>query len=67
MNPCQYCGKRRVGCHSECPEYADWKQLRDAQRDAAHMDKAHILDRAEYRKRSDNHRERKYARRRGSR
>ena len=33
-SPCTDCERRRIGCHTICPEYAAWKRERDAANDA---------------------------------
>lgn len=35
MSPCQECADRKVGCHSTCPKYTEWKAtaVKQPQRD----------------------------------
>lgn len=38
-SPCHGCGKRFVGCHSECLEYIDFVQKNDADREEINRQK----------------------------
>jgi len=31
QSPCKDCGRRHVGCHSECADYAAFKKVYDAE------------------------------------
>lgn len=37
--PCNGCGKRYPGCHTECTAYATWKRSNDEIRDRTHGEK----------------------------
>lgn len=32
--PCKDCPDRKVGCHSECKKYIEWKQIHDREVEA---------------------------------
>lgn len=43
--PCMECGRRAVGCHSGCAEYAAFRaRLSDARRDMVERNKKDILE-----------------------
>lgn len=35
VSPCKDCERRAVGCHSTCPDYAEYKNKLDHKNDAA--------------------------------
>lgn len=57
--PCLECGERRVGCHSECVRYREWRKEYDAKkeienkaRDAEYRAHGYVIGVAERKKRN---------------
>ena len=56
-DPCYKCKKRKVGCHSKCTEYIEWKEKRKEENESIQKERsidaiirAHISETVEWEK-----------------